>query len=77
MAAVECAEDRDDGNLLAASRRFGPQVAAALCEGGVIGRAMPRGDILCCAPPLCLTREEADIVAAKTAEAVKMVFEEG
>ena len=35
---------------------------------------MPQGDILGFAPPLCLTREEADIVVAKTAEAVETVF---
>ena len=45
-----------------------------LLERGVIGRAMPQGDILGFAPPLCLTREEADIVVAKTADAVKSVF---
>jgi L-2,4-diaminobutyrate transaminase len=35
---------------------------------------MPQGDILGFAPPLCLTREEADIVVEKTAAAVKSVF---
>jgi L-2,4-diaminobutyrate transaminase len=35
---------------------------------------MPQGDILGFAPPLCLTREEADIVVVKTADAVKSVF---
>jgi L-2,4-diaminobutyrate transaminase len=35
---------------------------------------MPQGDILGFAPPLCLTREEADIVVARTADAVKKVF---
>ena len=77
MAAVEFVEDRDDRKFFDASRKIGPQVAAALLDRGVIGRAMPQGDILGFAPPLCLTREEADIVAAKTAEAVKSVFDEG
>jgi L-2,4-diaminobutyrate transaminase len=35
---------------------------------------MPQGDILGFAPPLCLSRAEADIIVAKTAEAVKAVF---
>jgi L-2,4-diaminobutyrate transaminase len=35
---------------------------------------MPQGDILGFAPPLCLTREEADIVVARTADAVNSVF---
>jgi L-2,4-diaminobutyrate transaminase len=43
-------------------------------ERGVIARAMPQGDILGFAPPLCLTKEEADIVVERTADAVKAVF---
>ena len=77
MAAVEFVEDRDDRKFFDASRKIGPRIAAALLERGVIGRAMPQGDILGFAPPLCLTREEADIVATKTAEAVKSVFDQG
>jgi L-2,4-diaminobutyrate transaminase len=49
-------------------------MAAALLENGVIGRAMPQGDILGFAPPLCLTREEADKIVDATAKAVKKVF---
>lgn len=74
MAAVEFVEDRDDRKFFEGSRKIGPQVAAALLERGVIGRAMPQGDILGFAPPLCLTREEADIVVEHTADAVKHVF---
>jgi L-2,4-diaminobutyrate transaminase len=71
---VEFVEDRDDRKFFDAARKVGPQVAAALAERGVVGRAMPQGDILGFAPPLCLTREEADTVVAATAEAVKAVF---
>jgi L-2,4-diaminobutyrate transaminase len=74
LAAVEFVADRDDRILFDPSQKIGPQVAAALAERGVIGRAMPQGDILGFAPPLCLTREEAGIVVAKTAEAVDAVF---
>ena len=57
----------------------GPPLSAksqivTLLEHGVIGRAMPQGDILGFAPPLCLTRDEAGIVVDKTADAVKSVF---
>ncbi len=48
-------------------------VTAALLERGVIARAMPQGDILGFAPPLCLTRNEADIVVAATKGAVEAV----
>jgi L-2,4-diaminobutyrate transaminase len=74
LAAVEFVSDRDDRTFFDASEKIGPQVAAALLERGVIGRAMPQGDILGFAPPLCLTREEADIVVEKTAEAIDAVF---
>lgn len=74
MAAVEFVEDRDDRAFFDPARKIGAQVAAALLERGVIGRAMPQGDILGFAPPLCLSREEADIIAGQTAAAVKSVF---
>ena len=56
------------------AKKVGPQLAAALLKRGVIARAMPQGDILGFAPPLCLTRAEADEVVGKTAEAVKEVL---
>jgi L-2,4-diaminobutyrate transaminase len=56
------------------ARKIGPQIAAALLERGVIGRAMPQGDILGFAPPLCLTRDEADTIVTATAAAVESVF---
>lgn len=74
MAAVEFVEDRDDRTFFDPSKKIGPQVSAALLERGVIGRAMPQGDILGFAPPLCLTKEEADTVVKATAEAVKAVL---
>jgi adenosylmethionine-8-amino-7-oxononanoate aminotransferase len=47
------------------------EVATALAKRGIVGRAMPQGDILGFAPPLCLSRGEADIVVSATTEAVK------
>ncbi len=74
MAAVEFVEDKDDRKFFDPSRKVGPQIAAALLERGVIGRAMPQGDILGFAPPLCLSRDEADIVVKATAGAIETVF---
>ncbi|RFC68690.1 MULTISPECIES: aspartate aminotransferase family protein [Mesorhizobium] len=74
LAAIEFVEDKDDRAFFDASRKVGPQVAAALLERGVIGRAMPQGDILGFAPPLCLTKEDADTVIAAAAGAVKSVL---
>ena len=74
LAAVEFVADKDDRVFFDPASKIGPQIASALSERGVIGRAMPQGDILGFAPPLCLTREEADIVVARTAEAIDAVF---
>lgn len=74
LCAVEFVEDKESRRSFDAERKIGPRIAAALLEEGVIGRAMPQGDILGFSPPLCLTREEADRVVDATAAAVKKVF---
>ena len=74
LCAVEFVKDRDSRTFFDAADKIGPQIAAALAADGVIGRAMPQGDILGFAPPFCLTRDEADEVAAKTQKAVKSVL---
>jgi L-2,4-diaminobutyrate transaminase len=57
LAAVEFVADRDSRTFFDPARKIGPAVAAATLERGVIARAMPQGDILGLAPPLCLTRD--------------------
>ncbi|WP_354128396.1 aspartate aminotransferase family protein [Bradyrhizobium sp. i1.15.2] len=74
MAAVEFVKDRDDHVFFEPSQKVGLQVAAALLNRGVIGRAMPQADILGFAPPLCLTKEEADIIVQKTTDAINSVL---
>jgi L-2,4-diaminobutyrate transaminase len=74
LAAVEFVADKYDRVFFEPAKKIGPQIATPLSERGVIGRAMPQGDILGFAPPLCLTKEEADIVVEKTTDAVKTVF---
>ncbi|MCZ0811405.1 MAG: aspartate aminotransferase family protein [Pseudomonadota bacterium] len=74
LCAVEFVKDKDSRTFFDAADKIGPQVASALGADGVIGRAMPQGDILGFAPPFCLTRQEADEVVSKTAAAVKKVL---
>ena len=74
LCAVEFVKDRDGRHFFDASNKIGPQIAAALAAQGVIGRAMPQGDILGFAPPFCLTRAEADEVVDKTARAIRSVL---
>lgn len=74
LAAIEFVRDRDDRVFFAADEKVGPHLAAALLQNGVIARAMPQGDILGYAPPLCLTESEADTVAGATERAVRSVL---
>lgn len=73
LAAVEFVRDGDDRIFFDATQKVGPRIAAALLEHGVIARAMPQGDILGFAPPLCLTKQEADQIVDATRRAVEAV----
>jgi L-2,4-diaminobutyrate transaminase len=73
LCAVELVEDKESRRLFDPAKKVGPQAAAALLKRGVIGRAMPQGDILGFAPPLCLTRAEADTVVMATRDAIEEV----
>ena len=74
MCAVEFVRDKTDRVFFEASEKIGPRVTGAVLERGVIRRAMPQGDILGFAPPLCLTRAEADKIVAATKAAVETVL---
>ncbi len=74
LCALEFVADREARAFYDPSDKVGYRIAAALAADGVIGRAMPQGDILGFAPPLSLSREEADIVVAATAKAVASVL---
>jgi L-2,4-diaminobutyrate transaminase len=77
LAAVEFVEDRDARTFYDPAKKIGPLVAGALAKRGVIARAMPQGDILGFAPPLCLARAEADEIVSRTTEAVEEVLGKG
>ena len=74
LCAIEFVEERDNRRFFDPSKKIGPQIAAALLKQGVIGRAMPQGDILGFAPPLCLSEKEADAIVAATVKAVSAVL---
>lgn len=62
MVAVEFMENPANG-VWFPPMSVGPQISDAMTRLGVIARAMPEGNIVGFAPPLCITREEIDIVA--------------
>ena len=71
LCAVELVKDRDARMFFDPSDGVGAKVVAEMLKSGVIARAMPQGDILGFAPPLCLTEAEADIIVGVTADAVR------
>ncbi|WP_395680170.1 aspartate aminotransferase family protein [Inquilinus sp.] len=75
-AAVEFVADKDDRVFFDPALKVGPRIYAATLARGVITRALPQGDILGFAPPLCLTRDEADIVVKAVVGAVETVAKE-
>ncbi len=73
LCAVELVEDKANRIFYDPAKKIGPSIAAALLKRDVIARAMPHGDIIGFAPPLCLCKDEADTVITAALEAVKEV----
>ena len=73
LCAVELVEEKDGRTFFDPSRKVGPGVAAALLERKIIARPMPQGDIIGFAPPLCLSRDEADRLVEGTVAAIRDV----
>jgi L-2,4-diaminobutyrate transaminase len=77
LCAVELVEARAPRKFFDAARKVGPNAVAAMLRQGVIARAMPQGDIIGIAPPLCLTKGEADTIIAAARDAVEEVLGRG
>ncbi|MDW4498811.1 aspartate aminotransferase family protein [Sulfitobacter sp. D35] len=73
MLAVDLVQDREPRTWFDPAATTGAKVVTEMLKLGVIARAMPQGDIVGIAPPLCLTRDEADIIADAVAKAVRIV----
>ncbi|HEV2897965.1 MAG TPA: aminotransferase class III-fold pyridoxal phosphate-dependent enzyme, partial [Pseudaminobacter sp.] len=74
LSAVELMRDPKGRVPFEPEIQVGVRAAAALLENGVIGRAMPHGDILGYAPPLIITRKEIDIIVNATAKSVDTTY---
>jgi L-2,4-diaminobutyrate transaminase len=74
LCAVELMEDPSTRRFFDPEGKIAPQVAAAMLSRGVIARAMPHSDVIGFAPPLCLTREEADTIVQVTTAAVAEIL---
>jgi L-2,4-diaminobutyrate transaminase len=73
LAAVELVQDKAEKRFFEPQGKVAGEVAKACLERGMITRAMPHGDMLGFAPPLTLTRAEADQIASITKAAVHAV----
>ncbi len=62
MVAVEFMDNPAEGTWFP-PMTVGPKISEAMTRLGVIARAMPEGNMVGFAPPLCITRKEIDIVA--------------
>lgn len=76
LAALEFMADKEARTPFDPTLKVGPKVSAACLERGMIARAMPHGDILGFAPPLVLTKAQADEVVAITKAAVDAVADD-
>ncbi|WP_299441282.1 aspartate aminotransferase family protein [uncultured Rhodospira sp.] len=77
LCAVELVEDRAERRFFDPAKKVGPSTVGAMLKHGVIARAMPQGDIIGLAPPLCLTKPEADTIIEATRSAVEDVLGRG
>jgi len=74
LCAVELVRDRDSRAFFDPAEGIGAKVVGAMLKRGVIARAMPQGDIIGLAPPLCLTEAEAGVIVEAAADAVREVL---
>ena len=70
LAAIEFVADRAARRALPTSARFSQRVSALCLDEGVLARPMPVNDIVGLAPPLILTREDADLIVGMVGRAV-------
>jgi len=75
LAAVEFMQEPLSRKPFTASVAIVQKFVAAARQRGLIVRALPHGDILGFAPPLCITRSEVDEIVRITVEAVQAVTE--
>ena len=74
LASLEFLEDKNNLKFFDPSKKIGMQVSSNLFKENIIGRAMPHGDILGLAPPLCLSKSEANIIIAGLKKSIDTVY---
>ena len=70
LFAVELVANKDERRRFDPAMKVGARLTGLCLEKGLIGRAMPGGDILGFAPPLVMTEPEADTLVDITVQAI-------
>ena len=73
LCAVELAHDPATRTAFDPAAKVAAGAVARMLEGGVIARAMPEGDIVGLAPPLCIDAAEVDAVVEAVARSLDPV----
>jgi L-2,4-diaminobutyrate transaminase len=76
MLAVEFVADPATKRRLDPAVKFAYRVSSLAREKGLITRAMPQSDAIGFAPPLCLTREDAQKIVEIAAESTRQVLDQ-
>ena len=74
LSAVEFAASSAPLTFFDPAQKIGPSIVAAMAKRDVIARAMPQGDIVGFAPPLCAIPAEVDHIVAVAKEAAHEVL---
>ncbi len=74
LAAVEFMADPAKREFYQPVMSTSPKIVAAMLRRGVLARALPEGDIVGFAPPLCITRAEVDSLVHAFRDAVHEVL---
>lgn len=74
LAAIEFVRDKKSKTFFDPGLKVGAKMAGAVLENGVIARAMPHGDILGFAPPLCINEGEVDEIVSAVKKALDTVY---
>ena len=73
VAGIQLMADRASRRPFEATQKVSQAVAAKCLEDGLIVRALPVGHVVALSPPLCITREQVDVVVDGLARGIRAV----
>ena len=70
LAAVEIVKEKKERKFYSKPGLIAADIIKAMKNYGVLARAMPEGDIIGFAPPLCASKKEIDKIVDVTKKAI-------